>query len=43
MSIELQNFAIYIDKEDFVTDIRISDVSKVFGLKKNALSEYDLW
>lgn len=34
MSIEFQNFAIDIDKKNFVTGIRIFDVSKVSGLKK---------
>jgi hypothetical protein len=34
MSIEFQNFAIDIDTENYVTGIRIFDVSKVSGLKK---------
>ena len=34
MSIEFQNFSIDIDSEDFVTGVRIFDVSKVSGLKK---------
>ena len=34
MSVEFQNFAIDIDSEDFVTGIRIFDVSKVPGLKR---------
>lgn len=34
MSVELQNFTIDIDTENFVTGIRISDVSKISGLKK---------
>ena len=34
MSIELQNFTIDIDTEDFVTGVRIFDVSKVSGLGK---------
>lgn len=34
MSVELQNFAIDIDTENFVTGIRIFDVSKISGLKK---------
>lgn len=34
MSVEFQNFAIDIDSEDFVTGIRIFDVSKVSGLKR---------
>jgi len=34
MSVEFQNFAIDIDTEDFVSGIRIFDVSKVSGLKK---------
>ncbi|MCD4666535.1 DUF2283 domain-containing protein [archaeon] len=34
MSVEFQNFAIDIDTENFVTGIRIFDVSKVSGLKK---------
>lgn len=34
MSVEVQNFVIDIDTENFVTGIRILDVSKVSGLKK---------
>ena len=34
MSIEFENFIIDIDTEDFVTGIRIFDVSKVSGLNK---------
>jgi len=34
MSVELQNFVIDIDKENFVTGIRIFDVTKVSGLNK---------
>ena len=34
MSVELQNFAIDIDTENFVTGIRIFDASKVSGIKK---------
>ncbi len=34
MSVELQNFVIDIDTENFVTGIRIFDASKVSGLKK---------
>lgn len=34
MSVEFQNFVIDIDTENFVTGIRIFDVSKVSGLKK---------
>ncbi len=34
MSVEFQNFAIDIDTENFVTGIRIFDVSKVVGIKK---------
>ena len=34
MSVEFQNFAIDIDTENFVTGIRIFDVSKVSGLKR---------
>jgi hypothetical protein len=33
-SVEMQNFVIDIDKEDFVTGVRIFDVSSVTGLKK---------
>src|SRR3989344_1494801 len=33
-SIELQNFCLDIDTENFVTGVRIFDVSKVSGLKK---------
>lgn len=33
-SVEFQNFIIDIDEEDFVTGIRIMDVSKVSGLNK---------
>lgn len=33
-SIELQNFVVDIDEEDFVTGIRIFDASKVFGVNK---------
>lgn len=33
-SIELQNFCIDIDTENFVTGVRIFDVSKVSGLRK---------
>jgi len=33
-SVEFQNFTIDIDKEDFVTGIRIFDASKVSGLRK---------
>jgi len=35
-SIEFQNFVIDIDVENFVTGIRIIDVSKISGLKKIA-------
>lgn len=34
LSVEFQNFVIDIDTENFVTGIRIFDVSKVTGLKK---------
>ena len=34
MSVELQNFAIDIDTENFVTGIRIFDVSKISRIKK---------
>ena len=34
MSVEFQNFAIDIDTENFVTGIRIFDVSKVLGFNK---------
>lgn len=33
-SIEFQNFTVDIDKEDFVTGIRIFDASKVIGVDK---------
>jgi hypothetical protein len=34
MSVEFQNFTIDIDTENFVTGIRIFDVSRISGLKK---------
>ncbi len=37
MSIELQNFVLDIDKERFITGIRIFDASKVFGINKYIL------
>ena len=36
-SFEFQNFVADIDKKDFVTGIRIFDVSKVFGITKHIL------
>ncbi|MBS3175569.1 DUF2283 domain-containing protein [Candidatus Woesearchaeota archaeon] len=37
MSVEVQNFIIDIDTEDFVIGVRVIDASKVFGLKKDIL------
>ena len=36
-SIEIQNFAVDIDDQDFVTGIRVFDASKVFGIDKYVL------
>lgn len=36
-SIEIQNFTIDIDDQDFVTGIRVFDASKVFGVDKYVL------
>ena len=37
MSVEVQNFVIDIDTEDFVTGVRVIDASKVFSLDKTVL------
>ncbi len=39
MSVEVQNFVIDIDTEDFVTGVRVIDASKVFSLHKSVLKD----
>src|SRR3989344_5740686 len=39
MSVEVQNFIIDIDTEDFVIGVRVIDASKVFSLNKAVLRD----